>query len=414
MWGRGYLRRQRVDKKPDNAAGGTLTGTYFSICALSGYLGPHHLSGLYPLTDSLKQHIRTLLSTKDGTYLKNYEFTGTPRVEIPVSEAPRHTAAGLMLRLLFRDADERDEKTVRWLATRVLLQPENGDPVDIAFAARAVLAFHYEASTPGCLWGKDIHEAYTLGVQQLVSLSSEKDIRMVWAPRSGTHPGFDNSRFGAPIYQWTVVWALLPILQDTAFASREDQSAIESVIIRLTREQLSCRHDRNTLFAERWDPRQDRSGGESLFCTCVALASLSLLHARPSPTEEINRQVVELARVLSDFDTSRLCSVSKDSEEGYLAYAATLLASSTLSGQANARDLDDARAILTELQRERNESGDLLRSAHSTPRGSTTNLSDLEQTLRPEELRMVAELISQRETEFREHFPRKLMDEASS
>lgn len=96
MWGRGYLLRQRLDGKLDNIAAGTLTGTYFSICALAGYLGAEHLSRLYPLTDQLRQHLRPLVSPTNGTYIRNYEYQGTPRVRITHPESPRHTAGGVV------------------------------------------------------------------------------------------------------------------------------------------------------------------------------------------------------------------------------------------------------------------------------------------------------------------------------
>lgn len=305
---------------------GSYTGTYFTIDSL---FTSHGLN--IPRLKIFKDRLESLLY-RDGTYFR--ELTAISHGKVIKTENIRHSCGGFLIRSLFFESNQKDIMTIKWLIKEI--QRSNFDHVeylDFSFLLRAFTAAKYLIKPIDSHILKSIENA-SRQIFEYISDSTDDfdDIRLLWGPRKSSVAAGDT------LFQWTVIWSLLPYLQECLRFGTEKQnvSKIISVIKQFIKINFDHRQNPTELLPAGYSFSQTRiPQGESVYSTAMAiivLFYLEILERRKKSNDNIeNKMLDSLVKKLlnrgysiATNDCLKLDKTKPEILEGYLGWAALI------------------------------------------------------------------------------------------
>lgn len=324
-WSKSYFWRL-IHSNQSITPVGSYTGTYFTIDSLFTSYG---LS--IPRMMIFKDCLESLLY-RDGTYFR--ELTAISHGKVIKTENIRHSCGGFLIRSLFLETNQKDIMTIKWLIEEI--QKSNFDHVeylDFSFLLRAFTSAKYLIKSSEFKLLKSV-ENVSRQIFEYISDSIDDfdDIRLLWGPRKSSVAAGDT------LFQWTVIWSLLPYLQECLRFGTQIQnvSKIISVIKQFIKINFDHRQNPTELLPAGYSFSQRRiPQGESVYSTAMAvivLFYLDILERTKKISADIENKILDsLVKKLlnrgysiATNDCLKLDKTRPEILEGYLGWAALI------------------------------------------------------------------------------------------
>jgi hypothetical protein len=338
-WSKSYMRYLLLsgDKLP--LSGGALSGTPFTLMAISSYAGVTHTSagGLEPdlVFDRLFEKVEELLQP-DGSYLR-FNKGGVPGPD-PHPELARHAAGACLIRNLYGEAGVSDQKTLKWLCNQSV-----AINYDRAVVSRLFSQVPYLNSIPPRLQLRVSRSLNKLLNALLLKIESESGTRFV--------PPSPDMRHDV-INQWSTVWYVLPLLTVSAVPS-DIRARFISRLRQFLLAQSAADRTGTDLLAREID-ESGKAIGKTLFGSGVSLLAWRTLELHATEDRKYSMQAQKAVHRLinSIFDVIEVptSNPSPKNPESYLGWGAACFAAASVGVHMSPENYRTAVALNEELK----------------------------------------------------------------
>jgi len=259
----------------------------------------------------------------------------------------RHTSGALLLRASFCGTNEKDMATLRWMLSETKdLESKEVEYLDLSYCLRALMLARARLRLKSATkhWATQRAIDRIFGHMRTAALGGH-DACLLWSPRGAATP------VGNGLFQWAVIWNILPYLQGYRHHrfQRSGVYEVTAAIRAFVARSVSHRAGVTELLpAEYSGTKRVQPTGQSVFATAMALAvNRCLRYLRPGDDsidlDRINKMLVEkvctIGLPIVTEHALQLDCAHPEALEGYLAWASILLACRTLGIEVSSSEL---------------------------------------------------------------------------